>query len=236
MVILALETATMVSGVAVATEDRLMAEVTAAARLTHSETLQTHVEMALAMAGVGRQEVGAVAVSLGPGSFTGLRIGLAAAKAMAYAWEIPLVGVPTLAALAAQFPFPGMKVVPLLDAQKGNVYRAVYAWREEGFVELAPVAVEPLAEVLAQCARSQEPVLLAGEAAQKKLAGRHDLPAQVRLAPPDMIMARAAAVARLGLKRLAAGGAGNVMDMEPIYIRRSEAEVLWEARQGKAAP
>ena len=75
MLILALETTTVVSGVAVATEDRLLAEVTAA-RLTHSETLQSHVALALDMAGVAKSEVEAVAVSQGPGSFTGLRIGL----------------------------------------------------------------------------------------------------------------------------------------------------------------
>ncbi|MGP1471283.1 MAG: tRNA (adenosine(37)-N6)-threonylcarbamoyltransferase complex dimerization subunit type 1 TsaB [Schwartzia sp. (in: firmicutes)] len=235
MLILALETATVVSGVAVATETRLLSEVTVA-RLTHSETLQSHVALALEMAGVSRREVEGVAVSLGPGSFTGLRIGLSAAKAMAYAWGVPLVGVPTLAALAAQFPAPALRVVAMMDAQKGNVYTATYEWREAGPVEISPLAVSPLDEVVARCAAIEGAVILTGDAAQKKLAERRDLPAHVRLAPPDMIMPRAAAVARLGLLELAAGRCGNVMDMAPLYIRRSEAEVLWEARQKKAAP
>lgn len=235
MLILALETATVVSGVAVATETRLLSEVTVA-RLTHSETLQSHVALALEMAGVSRREVEGVAVSLGPGSFTGLRIGLSAAKAMAYAWGVPLVGVPTLAALAAQFPAPGVRVAAMMDAQKGNVYTAMYEWREARPVEISPLAVSPLAEVVAQCAAIEGTVILTGDAAQKKLAGRRDLPANVRLAPPDMILPRAAAVARLGLQEVAAGRCGSVMDMAPLYIRRSEAEVLWEARQKKAAP
>lgn len=235
MLILALETTTVVSGVAVATEDRLLAEVTAA-RLTHSETLQSHVALALDMAGVAKSEVEAVAVSQGPGSFTGLRIGLSAAKGMAYAWGVPLVGVPTLAALASQFPVPTVRVAALMDAQKGNAYMALYEWQEEEWLEVSPVTVCPLDEVLARCAAIDGPVLLAGDAAQKKLAGRRDLPANTRLAAPDMIMPRAAAVARLGLLELAAGRTGSVMDMAPVYVRRSEAEVLWEARQKKAVP
>ena len=235
MLILALETTTVVSRVAIATEARLLSEVTAA-RLTHSETLQAHVAMALEMAGVSKSEVEAVAVSLGPGSFTGLRIGLAAGKGMAYAWGVPLVGVPTLAALAAQFPVPGAQVAALMDAQKGNAYMALYEWREEGPVEVLPVTVCPLAEVVAKCGAVEGPVILTGDVAQKRLAQRDDLPANVCLAPSDMIMPRAAAVARLGLRELAAGRAGSVMDMAPVYVRRSEAEVLWEARQKKAAP
>lgn len=235
MLILALETTTVVSGVAIATEARLLSEVTAA-RLTHSETLQAHVAMALEMAGVSKSEVEAVAVSLGPGSFTGLRIGLAAGKGMAYAWGVPLVGVPTLAALAAQFPVPGAQVVALMDAQKGNAYMALYEWQEEGPVEVLPVTVCPLAEVLAKCGAVEGPVILTGDVAQKRLVQRGDLPANVCLAPSDMIMPRAAAVARLGLRELAAGRTGSVMDMAPVYVRRSEAEVLWEARQKKAAP
>lgn len=233
VLVLALETATIVSGVAVATEERLLAEVTAA-QLTHSETLQPHIELALEMAGVSRSEVEAVAVSLGPGSFTGLRIGLAAAKAMAYAWNVPLLGVPTLAALAAQFPVPGARVVSLIDAQKGSAYMAAYEWGEDGLIERERAAIYSLDEVLARCAAMPGRVLLTGDIAQKKLAKRDDLPTNVQLAPPDMILPRAAAVARLGIKQLKSGDAGSVMAMEPIYIRRSEAEVLWEKRQKKA--
>ena len=84
MPILAIDTATMVSSVAVADEKRLLAELTVQTRLTHSETLLPHIEKVLQLAGVEKAELTGVAVSLGPGSFTGLRIGLAAAKAISY--------------------------------------------------------------------------------------------------------------------------------------------------------
>lgn len=100
MPILAIDTATMVSSVAVADEKKLLGELTVQTRLTHSETLLPHIQQVLKMVGVGKNQLKAVAVSLGPGSFTGLRIGLGAAKAIAYGLNIPIIGVPTTEALA----------------------------------------------------------------------------------------------------------------------------------------
>ncbi len=234
MLILALETATVVSSVAVATEEKLLAEVTAAAKLTHSETLQPHIAMALEMAGVRREEIGAVAVSLGPGSFTGLRIGLAAAKAMAYAWQVPLVGVDTLASLAMGCPWPGAKTAALIDAQKGNVYLALYEWREGYPIERWPAEVVPCEQAIERLASLKEPVMLTGDIVSQKLALWENLPENLFIAPSAAILPRAASVAALGLRRLAAGLADNIMGLEPLYIRRSEAEVLWEKRHPEA--
>ena len=231
MPILAIDTATMVSSVAVADKDRLLAELTVQTRLNHSETLLPHVEQVMQMAGTERAALTGVAVSLGPGSFTGLRIGLAAAKAIAYGLGIPIWGIPTTEALAWHYPVPGVAVVPFIDAQKGNVYSAVYQWQGNGFDEVSPVQVYTLEEALELCAAQPVYVLAVGDMAARKLAGRDDLPANVQVPPPHVVMPRAANVAMAGLKRLAAGQADSVMNLEPVYIRRSEAEVLWEKRQ-----
>ena len=90
MSILAIDTATQVSSVAVASEARLSAELTMQARLTHSETLLPHIEQVLRMANVKKEALEGLAVSLGPGSFTGLRIGSATAKGLAFAWNVPV--------------------------------------------------------------------------------------------------------------------------------------------------
>mgnify|MGYP001061298842 CR=1 FL=1 len=121
MSILAIDTATQVSSVAVASVDKLAAELTMQAKLTHSETLMPHIKEVLRMANVRKENLEGIAVSIGPGSFTGLRIGLAAAKAMAYALNLPIVGVSTLKALAFHYPVPGIRIVSLLDAQKGKL-------------------------------------------------------------------------------------------------------------------
>ncbi|BEU88260.1 tRNA (adenosine(37)-N6)-threonylcarbamoyltransferase complex dimerization subunit type 1 TsaB [Selenomonas sp. TAMA-11512] len=228
MLVLAIDTATMASSVALATEGRLEAELTVETGNTHSETLLAHIEQILLMAGRTKKELDAVAVSIGPGSFTGLRIGLSTAKALSYGLSIPLVTVSTMEALAAHFPMEGARVGVLLDAQKKHAYAALYA-HEHG--ELRPI-IEPCVAVYQDFIASLEehaPVVLVGDLPQKKRAGLA-CPKGVSIAPPELIMPRAATVARLGLADLRAGRTADAMMAEPLYIRRSEAEVLWEER------
>lgn len=230
MTILAMDTATMVSSVAVAAEERVLAELTAETRFTHSETLVANIEEVLRLADVKREELSAVAVSLGPGSFTGLRIGLAAAKAIAYALSIPLVGVPTLEVLAAAFPSPGAVVAPLIDAQKGNGYFALYRFTETGLVCEKDVSVASPEEIADAIANEESPVTLAGDFARKLMQKGVELPKNASLAPITHIMPRAALVAARAVVRLKNGEGKSPMELEPIYVRRSEAEVLWEKR------
>ena len=235
MSILAIDTATQVSSVAVLKEGRLLAELTMQGKLTHSETLLPHIEQVLKMAAVAKEELTGIAVSNGPGSFTGLRIGLAAAKAMSYVLGIPLVGVSTLQALAYQLPAPGIRVMCLLDAQKGNAYVESYRWENNSLQVVDSVQVAKITDIVAACANMNEQVILLGDAVQKKVAGKLELPANVSVAPPHIVMPRAACVAMLGQAKLMAGETDNVMDLEPVYIRRSEAEVLWEKRHPEEA-
>jgi len=233
--ILAIDTATQVSSVAVLKEGRLLAELTMQGKLTHSETLLPHIEQVLKMAAVAKEELTGIAVSNGPGSFTGLRIGLAAAKAMSYVLGIPLVGVSTLQALAYQLPAPSVRVMCLLDAQKGNAYVESYRWENNSLQVVDSVQVAKITDIVAACANMNEQVILLGDAVQKKVAGKLELPANVSVAPPHIVMPRAACVAMLGQAKLMAGETDNVMDLEPVYIRRSEAEVLWEKRHPEEA-
>ncbi|MDY6269714.1 MAG: tRNA (adenosine(37)-N6)-threonylcarbamoyltransferase complex dimerization subunit type 1 TsaB [Selenomonadaceae bacterium] len=241
MPILSLDTSTQVSSVAVLKEGRLAAEITMQARLTHSETLLPHVAQALGMAGVKKEELTGIAVSIGPGSFTGLRIGLAAAKAMSYALQIPIVGVPSLEALALHYRMPGVAIYALTDAQKKDVYVERMTWQRTGgdlsLVVESPVSVQALTDVLEEARRlaaDGRTVVLVGDIVQKKFAGKDGratgkmaLPEGVLLPPPELMLPRASHVAWLGAERLAKGEADNVMDLEPIYIRKSEAELLW---------
>ncbi|MCR5758013.1 MAG: tRNA (adenosine(37)-N6)-threonylcarbamoyltransferase complex dimerization subunit type 1 TsaB [Selenomonas sp.] len=235
MSILAIDTATQVSSVAVVSDNRLLAELTMQGKLTHSETLLPHIEQVLKMAAVAKENLEGVAVSIGPGSFTGLRIGLAVAKAMSYTLQIPLAGVSTLQALAYQLPAPGVRVMCLLDAQKGNAYVESYHWKQGILTVAEPIQVAKITDIVAACAALDEPVILLGDAVQKKIVGKLELPANVCAAQPHIVMPRAAGVALLGQQKLAAGEQDNVMDLEPVYIRRSEAEVLWEKRHPEEA-
>lgn len=126
MVILAIDTATPVASVAVVDESRTVAASYLDAGLQHSRHLFEAIAQVLGWAGLGATEVWAVAVTIGPGSFTGLRIGLSAAKGLCLGAEAGLIPVPTLDVLAARLPFAAHPVCALLDARKGEVYAAVY--------------------------------------------------------------------------------------------------------------
>ncbi len=229
MLILALDSATLVSSVALAHPDRLLAELTLQTRKTHSERLMPHIEQLLALADKDKADIGTIAVSIGPGSFTGLRIGLATAKALAYGLRIPLVGVPTLAALAFGCPVSGALLAPTMDAQKGNIYIALYRWQAGDLEEvMAPAVMEHAAAASGLAARAGQ-VLILGEAVE--LYPHVFRQAGHVLAEPHVAMPRAGSVALLGARLAATGVRHDAMTLEPIYIRRSEAEELWEKRR-----
>ena len=234
MSILSIDTSSQVSSVSVLSAECVAAEISMQGALTHSETLMPHIETALAMARVKKDELDGIAVSIGPGSFTGLRIGLASAKMMAYALHIPLIAVPTLEALAHHCVCEGVRLVPVMDAQKGNVYVQEFTWRADGDAltlhEESSLAILPLAEVIARLSKTEQPVLLLGDAMQRKVDV--ELPVNVRLAPIHARMPRAARVGLAALTRLARGETDDPVTAVPLYLRRSEAEVLWEKRHG----
>jgi tRNA threonylcarbamoyladenosine biosynthesis protein TsaB len=180
------------------------------------------VDAALARAGVSLQAVTALAVSIGPGSFTGLRIGLATAKGLAFAARRPVAPVPTLAALAETAAALGATgtLAPLLDARRGELYAAAYEPGPEGWRELVPpgvVAIGDLARVLPRrCTLVGEGVAPAAEAV-RAAAG-----AGLRLGP--RVAPRASAVARLGARILREGGGRDAAELAPRYLRRAEAE------------
>ena len=231
MSVLALDTSTLVSSVALVNQTTLLAEITLQIRKTHSEQLMPHIAELMAFAGLQPTDLQAVAVSIGPGSFTGLRIGLATAKALAYAQHIPIVGVSTLEALAYSLPVPGILIAPMLDAQKDNVYHALYRWNGTNLETVVPASVGNIDEVLSSLSALELPVFLLGEAAIQYSDKISDYPRLMKT-PPQLIAARAANIGMVGLNMISRGITHSVMELEPVYIRRSEAEVLWEKRQG----
>ena len=231
MLTLAIDTATKVCTVALCREQELLAEYTINMGLTHSEGLLPQLEQLLARTGVKKQEIELLAVSMGPGSFTGLRIGLATAEAMAYAWQCCLHGVDTLKALAYNIQLEGLVLSPVLDAQKGNFYQALYTWQGDQLVELAPVAVVTGREALERIALQGMPALLLGESERLVKKIPEGLPQWLQEAPTALRMPRASSVAWAALAEFDAEADKKIFGLEPYYIRRSEAEELWEKKQ-----
>ena len=182
---------------------------------SHTASLPVLVERVLGEAGLALEDVEGIAVSIGPGSFTGLRIGLALAKGLAFAGGLPLVGVPTLEALAwVADAAPGTSVCAALDARKREVYAALFAVEAGGLRRVTPdLALAP--EALA--ARLPRPCTLVGDAGEVygAVLGAHARPLPFATHHP-----RGGVVARL-----AAGEAANVGTLEPIYVRPPDAEL-----------
>lgn len=181
----------------------------------------------LVAAGLGVEAVEAVAVSIGPGSFTGLRIGLAFAKGLALAGRIPLVAVSTLEALATVAPVPpGTRICAALDARRGECWAAFFRRTASGLERLGPDAAIA-ADVLV---RQLEPAtVVVGDApgAHPALFG-----GRAELLPFDRFHPHGAAVARLGRQRLVRGERDDVGCLEPVYVRPPDAQVSGATARG----
>ncbi len=220
--LLALETATDVCSVAVMQEGRLTVDLTLTRRRAHAENLAPMIEAALQMAGVAPSALDAVAVSAGPGSYTGLRIGVSTAKGLALATGARLIGVPSLEALAASAALQGAAgdaVCTLFNARRDEVYAAVYRIGDDGAVEqlakTAAVAVEALAAWLPA---STGRLWLVGEGAP--VAAPVLAPAaDVHVLDPTVFAPSARWVARLAQPRLDAATFDDLAAFEPFYLK-----------------
>lgn len=229
MLTLAIDTATKVCTIALARDGEILAEYNVNVGLTHSEGLLPQIKQLMERTGIDKKSIELLAVSMGPGSFTGLRIGLATAEAMAYSWQCMLHGVDTLKALAYNIPLEGVVLSPVLDAQKGNYYQAIYEWVDGALVEHEVVSVVSKDEMLAKAASYGKTCLLLGET---KRLETMDLGVNVKLAPKSLRMPKASSVALLA-EIEHTDEDKKIFGLEPYYIRRSEAEELWEKRQQK---
>src|SRR3990172_456108 len=144
MRVLAVETSTLAGGAAIVDGDRVVGQYLLDVSVTHSERLMVAIDRLLGDAGWAPRDLDGLAVAIGPGSFTGLRIGLSTVKGLAFALSIPVAAVPTLDAMAATLPFAALPVCPVLDARKHEVYASLYRWdgcamrREWDYLAVAP--------------------------------------------------------------------------------------------------
>jgi tRNA threonylcarbamoyladenosine biosynthesis protein TsaB len=216
MKILALETSGPAGGAALLDGDRLRGEYTLNILATHSGRVMTAVDRLLDDAGWRPSDLEGLAVAVGPGSFTGLRIGISTVQGLAMALGLPVAPVPTLDALAATLPFASLPVCPVLDARKGEVYASLYRWdghamrREWDYLAVSPGEVAE---------RLTEPVIVLGDG-----AGAIDSPFACP-APPARRLPSPACVAQLGHALLVAGVSVAPDGLGPIYLRPSEAEL-----------
>jgi len=232
MRLLAVDTSTPTEGVAALDGETARAVIHTTSAQTHARRLMSTVDSALTMAGMTIEDCDGFAVTVGPGSFTGLRIGISAVKGFALATNKPVVGVSTLEALAAGIPGLSGRICPLLDARKGQVYAALYQCGGEGLEVIEPPrVVDP--EMWLR--RVDGPCLFVGDGVG---AYRHLIEERVvsgaRFAPPCFHAPNACVVGRIGIREFERGNTVPVDRLTPLYIRKSDAEIKLE--KGMVAP
>ncbi|HIC91766.1 MAG TPA: tRNA (adenosine(37)-N6)-threonylcarbamoyltransferase complex dimerization subunit type 1 TsaB [Syntrophaceae bacterium] len=230
MRILAIDTATHLQSVALIDGEELIAEYTFNCPVTHAKLLVGTIELLLRNSNLTIDHIDGLAVSLGPGSFTGLRIGVSTVKGLALASAKSVVGVPTLDALAFNVPFTRNLICPIIDAKKGEVYTALYRMDEiKGLIKMTEnLVMDP--RVLLETIH--EPVIFTGEGI--KIYGmliNKTLGKLATFAPVQVRTVHAASVAYLGLSKFKQCIIQDVASLAPIYIRPSEAEIKWRERE-----
>ncbi len=229
MKVLGIDTSTRCGSVGLMDEGEVVSEYLLNISITHSERLLTTIDLLLKEAHCSVKEIDGWAISLGPGSFTGLRIGVSTIKGLAYATQKPVAGVSSLDVLASQISPTPFLICPILDARKGEVYTAFYAYDELNHLQRQSdyLAVKP--EDLIE--KIREKTIFVGDGT--KTYGdllRHHLSSMALFPDTSFHLPHGGVVAKLGGKFLQRGEYLNLETFTPIYVRPSEAEINWQKR------
>jgi tRNA threonylcarbamoyladenosine biosynthesis protein TsaB len=225
------DTATEICGVALAVDGHVHTELILNKGITHAQSVLSAIDAVLEISGLTPGDLDGYAVTRGPGSFTGLRIGISTIKGLAFATEKPMVGISTLEVLAHQAPGTADLICPLMDARRDEVYWTLYRRGTDSMTPIVPERVGPVTEVVGSI---QETCQFIGNGVppyrtvlQKGLA----YPAQ--WTGNELNDLRPAVLARLAWQRLREGKTDGTRTFEPVYLRKSDAELH---RKGRSAP
>lgn len=234
--ILGIESASLTASVAIVDGDMLLAEYTVNYKKTHSQTLLPMIDEIVTMTETDKQSIDAIAISGGPGSFTGLRIGSATAKGLGQALGKPLVAVPTLDAMAYQIFGARSLICPLMDARRNQVYTGIYR-NETVFQVVKPSCAVAMEELLEELNAMGEPVIFLGDgvpvqAERIRAAARFPF----SFAPAHLSRQKAGAVAVLGGIYFERGQVQTAAEHAPEYLRVSQAERELKEKKGISLP
>ena len=231
MKILGIDTSSMAASVAVIEDNKLICEYTINTKKTHSQKLMPMIENMLGLSDLNVREIDAIAVCEGPGSFTGLRIGMATAKAIAHVNDIPVIGVNSLEALAANMNLCDKKICSILDAQRNQVYTGRYQYEGTKLVEIKEIGIQQIDELLEELAQSGEQWILVGEAVYKYEDKIREI-SNIEIPAASNNVTKAGSLCSVAKVKFDEGK--DIFDcytVNPLYIRKSQAEEQYEEKQ-----
>jgi tRNA threonylcarbamoyladenosine biosynthesis protein TsaB len=232
MLVLGMETSTPWASVTIGSEQGIIGSCLISRGASHGSFLMPAVEFLMKEADLTYRNLSAVAVGLGPGLYTGMRVGVATAKTLAQVLSVPIVGVPSLDLLAFEVRYSNKLICPVLDAKRNEVFSAFYKAVPGGVTRVSEYVVASPEKLLVEMEARTEEILLVGNGA---LLYRHLLETRRKVEFGSIANAfpRATSLVELALPRLFREDFDRMFDLEPLYMRRSDAEINWE--KGKTA-
>ncbi len=236
MNILAVESSGMVAAVSVVRKDRVMGEFFLDNRRNHSQQLMPLIERLMDDLDMKLKDIHVFAASKGPGSFTGLRIGIAIVKGLAQATDKPVVGVPTLDGLAYNLWSRNGLICPIMDARREQVYTSVYRSRVGGEFDGSPDRIDeymaiPVSELIEKLKMYDEPVMFNGDGVDTYWPIiKEELGEKAIRAPINLMVQRASSIALLAQNMAISGNVQSYVDLVPFYLRKSQAEQKFAAK------
>lgn len=229
MRILALDTSSMVASVAVLDENKTVAEFTVNYKKTHSQTIMPMIDNISKMIDLDMNSIDYIAVSSGPGSFTGLRIGAATAKGLAHGLNKPIVPVPTLDGLAYNIFETNKIICPIMDARRNQVYTSLYNWKHSKLERLTEYLAKPIEDILNIALSFEREIIFLGDGVAVHIDKlKNILKNDCIIAPVSCNMQKASSIGSLAFELIKEGKILNYAEFTPFYIRKSQAEREYE--------
>lgn len=230
MIVLAMDTSSVNATVAVCNENKILGEYTISSERAHSQMIMPMLESMLSSLSMTVKDVDVFAVCLGPGSFTGVRIGMAAMKTLAQTLSKPIVGISATESVAASFPFSDKYICPIFDARRNDVYNAIYL----NGMKITGDRIIDFDDLIREL--NGKKVIFTGDATLKyrQIIEDMDNP-DWQIAPMNLSMQRASSIASLALERAKENKYDNLYELSPIYIRLSQAEREYNLAHGISA-
>ena len=235
MLTLGIETSTPQGSVAIGSEQGLIASALVSRGASHNEFLMPAIRFCMDQTGVGFRNVGGIAVSLGPGLYSGMRVGVATAKALAQALSVPIVAMGSLDLLAYEVRYWPKTICSILDARRNEVFHAAYRASPGGIQRMSEYTVEPAEKLAIGLASKPGEVLLVGNGALLHREVFEELGPLVEVATMSHAFPDARALVELALPRMRRGDFDVLDDVRPLYLRRSARKIQWETIQEKSA-
>ena len=233
MIIMAIDTSAKAASVCLAQEDKIIGTYFVNTAFTHSQTLMPMAEQLCKNTGVSFEEIEAVAVNAGPGSFTGVRIGVAAAKGLAFERDLPCVSVSTLESMAYNLLGCDGVVCAVMDARCSQVYNAMFRVKGNNIERLCDDRAISLTDLQLDLKKYDEPVTLVGDGAEISFGFLEKSLSDVRLAPMNRRIQTASSVALAALERVRNGGTLSAAELMPVYLRLPQAQRELNKRLGR---